>query len=96
MPTSPVQKGETGPIVSVWVVPGASRAAIDGLHGDRLKLRVTSPPEGGRANDEAAHVLQSAIGQRVTLVSGMRSRAKLFQVTGGDDVDTVRRKLRLQ
>ena len=96
MPKSPVQEGETGPTVSVWVVPGASRSAIDGLHGDRLKIRVTSPPEGGRANDEAARLLETALGQRVSLVGGMRSRAKLFQVTGGDDVDTVRRKLRLQ
>jgi len=96
VPNSPVQEGETGPTVSVWVVPGASRAAIDGLYGDRVKVRVTSPPEGGRANDEATRLLRSALGQQVSLVSGMRSRAKLFQVTTGDDVDTVRRKLRLQ
>jgi uncharacterized protein (TIGR00251 family) len=89
-----VENAKTGVAISVWVVPGASRAAIDGLYGDKVKIRVTSPPEGGRANEEAGRILESVIGRPVTLVRGMRSRAKVFQVTG-DDVDTVRRKLGL-
>jgi uncharacterized protein (TIGR00251 family) len=81
--------------IDVWVVPGASRAVIDGLHGGRLKIRVTAPPEGGRANDEAGRMLEKAVGRPVALVRGMRSRAKLFEVTG-DDVETVCRKLGLR
>lgn len=95
MPDSPVQRAETGVTISVWLVPGASRAVIDGLHGDKVKIRVTSPPQGGRANDEAERILESAIGRPVALVRGMRSRAKLFEVTGYD-ADTVRRKLGLR
>ncbi len=85
---------ESGVEVTVWVVPGSSRASIDGIHGDKLKVRVVSPPVGGKANTEVAHMLEDATGAAFTLIRGMRSRIKVFQVTG-TDVDTVRRKLGL-
>ena len=94
MSIMPVIGGETGVLVKVWVVPGSSRTQIDGVHGEMLKVRVTAPPEGGRANDEVANLLAGAIGSPVSLLRGMRGRAKVFQVTGSD-VDTVCRKLGL-
>jgi len=94
MSITPVISDDAGVTVRVWVVPGSSRTRIDGVHGEMLKVRVSSPPEGGRANEEAARVLEAAIGSRVTLIRGMRSRAKVFQVSGSD-VDTVCRKLGL-
>lgn len=68
--------------VDVWVVPGASRSEIAGRHGDRLKLRIAAPPEGGRANREAEALLSEALGARVVLTRGMTGRAKTFKVTG--------------
>lgn len=79
-------------LIAVWVVAGASRAAIDGLHGERVKIRVTSPPQQGRANDEVARMLADALGAEVVLESGMRSRAKTFRVSITDE-DVVREKL---
>ncbi len=81
-------------MVRVWVVPGASRSELAGLHGSLLKVRVTAPPEKGRANDEVAEVLAAAIGSKVTLIRGIRSREKVFEVSGAD-VDAVRRKLHI-
>ena len=36
--------------IRVKAVPGAKREEIAGALGDRLKIRVAQPPEGGRAN----------------------------------------------
>lgn len=94
MSVSPVHADACGVTLRVWVVPGSSRTRIDGLHGDMVKIRVSAPPEGGRANDEAERALEQALGASVVLIRGMRGRAKVFQVTGSD-VDTVSRKLGL-
>ena len=39
--------------VRVKAVPGARQNAVTGTLGDRLKIRVSAPPEGGKANDAA-------------------------------------------
>jgi uncharacterized protein (TIGR00251 family) len=91
---SPVRKGKEGVTVAVWVVPGASRSQLVGLHGDKLKIRVVAPPEGGRANAEVISVLTEALGTDVELVAGSRSRSKMFRVARLD-AGTVRRKLGL-
>jgi hypothetical protein len=82
----------TGVAIAVWVVPGSSRTVIQDLHGDRLKIRVAAPAEGGRANQEVAELLSAVVGAKVSLKTGIRGRAKVFEVTGAD-LDGVRRKL---
>ena len=72
-------------ILSVYVQPGASRAGIVGLHGDALKVRVTAPPEGGRANQAVARLLACRLDvghKRIAVQQGAASRHKLLRVTG--------------
>lgn len=83
---------ESGVEIAVWVVPGSSRTAVQGMHGDRLKITVAAPAEGGRANRAVADLLESSLGMKVTLRTGMRGRAKVFHVTNSD-IDAVGRKL---
>ncbi len=55
--------------------------------GGRLVVRVRSPPVGGRANEEARELLAEHFGvrrSRVELVSGARSREKVFEVELGE------------
>ncbi|HZD22778.1 MAG TPA: DUF167 domain-containing protein [Acidimicrobiia bacterium] len=92
MSESPVTITDGGVAVAVWVVPGSSRSVIDGEHGGRIKIRVSSPPEGGKANDEVARLLTELLGGQVRLKSGMRGRSKVFEVFPAD-IHTVRRKL---
>lgn len=77
---------QSGPAVTidVWVVPNSSQSGITGLHGDKLRIRVSAPPEGGKANAEVAEILEHALGAPVLLVRGMSSRHKVFTVTGLD------------
>ena len=74
---------DTGCFLRVKAIPGARRSAIVGLLGDRLKIRVAAPPEGGRANDAIRVILAEAVPCRlgeVRLVSGARAPEKIFQV----------------
>ena len=67
------------------VSPGAGRAAIVGRYGEGWKIRVTAPPEGGRANDEVLRLLAEALAvprDSLTLVSGHRGRDKIVELAG--------------
>jgi uncharacterized protein (TIGR00251 family) len=70
-----------GVLVETWVVPGASRTEVVGIHDGALRLRVAVPPQGGKANEVAARLLGEVFGgARVELVSGASSRRKRFVV----------------
>ena len=63
----------------VYVVPLSSNPGPDGRHGGLPRLRVKSPPTGGRANGEAEKTLSDLLRVRVRLVAGGRSRRKVFE-----------------
>ena len=67
------------------VSPGAGRAAIVGRYGEGWKIRVTAPPEGGRANDAVLRLLAEALAvprDSLTLVSGHSGRDKIVELAG--------------
>lgn len=79
-------------MVRVWLVPGASRSGVVGAHGDALKIRVSAPPERGRANAAAVALLREALRPAVVeLVSGESTRRKTFAVRGLDAPEVVHR-----
>jgi uncharacterized protein (TIGR00251 family) len=72
-----------GYLLKVHVVPGARQTAVAGLHGDRLKVKVASPPEKGRANQELLEFLARSLKvplKAMHLTSGAASRAKVVTV----------------
>lgn len=69
----------------IWVAPRASRAVLGPLHGERLRVAVTSPPVDGAANEAVrrlvAETLQVPRGA-VAIVQGDSSRQKTVRVNG--------------
>ena len=75
-----------GTLFWVRVVPGASRESVVGWQADgRLKVRVSTPAERGRANKALLKILAGALGVRpsaLSLMSGAASREKRIRVDG--------------
>lgn len=79
--------GQDRVVLRLHVQPGAGRSELVGRHGDALKVRVATPPERGRANEECRRLLAEAFEVKesaVVLVGGEKSRAKRFAVSGVD------------
>jgi len=72
-------------LVHTRVTPGAPRDEIAGPDGSRgeLRLKVTAPPEGGRANAAVEDLIASRLGVKkgmVRIVNGHTSRSKRVEV----------------
>ena len=87
---SPFRDGKGCLLVDLRLQPGASRAKVDGLalldDGTTvLKVRVTEPPEDGKANAALIKLLAKAWKQpksALSLVAGHTDRRKTLAVAG--------------
>jgi len=73
----------TALVLTLHVQPGAKRTAVDGTHGDALKVRLAAPPVDGKANAELMRFMADAFGvplRNVGLVRGETSRQKVVRV----------------
>ena len=61
--------------LNVKVVPGSSRNRIVGWLGDALKIKVTAPPEKGRANEAVLSLLAERLGLPADAVAVARGSA---------------------
>ena len=76
---------EHGVRIAIKAVPGAGRDEIVGPLGDRLKVRVSAPPEGGKANRAICTLLAAALGlkrNRVEIVAGRAHAEKTVEIHG--------------
>ena len=71
--------------IQLHVQPGASKSEVAGLHGERMRLRIQSPPVDGRANEAVLDWIAAQLGvprRTVTLVRGAKSREKTVEIAG--------------
>ena len=71
--------------IRVRVTPGASRAEVVGRHGEAWRVRVTSAPERGRANDATIRLLADKLSiprRNLTVISGHTTREKVVAADG--------------
>jgi len=79
------QETPDGVIVNVKAAPRSSKAGLDGLLGDALKVRVRCAPVDGKANKELVEVLADAFGlpkSAVAFKSGETSKTKRLLLRG--------------
>ena len=85
-----------GTLVEVWVVPGASRDEIVGVHDGALRVRVSAAAEGGKANRAVGRVVAHFFGcRRGSVAEGSTARRKRVLVKGLDHREARQRLDRL-
>lgn len=80
-----LQSRSNGFALAVKVVPGASRNAIAGTHGDGIKVTVSAAPERGAANEAVIRLLAEVLGlpkTSVQIVRGQTSQRKEVLIVG--------------
>lgn len=76
---------QDGTVLNVKAQPRSSKAGVDGLIGDAVKVRVKCAPVDGKANREIIETLAGAFGlpkSRVVFKSGEASRQKRILLVG--------------
>ena len=67
------------------VIPGVGKPGVVGRYGEAWKLRVSAPPERGKANEAALALLADTLdvpSASLRLVAGHASRDKTVEVSG--------------
>lgn len=81
-----VQQEKSGTLLlHLKVQPNASHSVWAGLHGTRLKIRLQSPPQNGKANRELIRFLSDTLGvpkSNLDLIRGQSSRDKTVRIEG--------------
>jgi hypothetical protein len=90
-----IRKTPDGVEIDLKVVPGARRDMIAGRLGTRFKVRVSCPPEGGRANQAMVRTVSEHLevaAADIELLRGRPTPLKTIHVRGLD-ADEARSRL---
>jgi uncharacterized protein (TIGR00251 family) len=74
-------------VFEVRVIPRSSRTEIVGEYNGALKVKLTSPPVEGAANEELIKILSKGLGiakADIEIVSGQTSKTKRIRISGAD------------
>ena len=85
----PFRKSGGGITVEIRVEPRSSRASIEEVKGDVVKVRLTSPPAGGAANRQLIELLAKEWDLRkssIRIIRGEKSKNKVVRIEGIDSL----------
>jgi uncharacterized protein (TIGR00251 family) len=90
----PITTSPSGVSFKIKVHPRSRKNAITGIVGDALKVSVTTPPAGGKANQALIEFLADFFAiprSSITIASGETGRLKVIRVSGisADQLRTV-------
>lgn len=72
-------------LLAVAARPRAREDAVEGVHGDALRVRVAAPPVDGAANEALERYLAGVLGvgrSRVRVLRGAAARHKRLRISG--------------
>jgi uncharacterized protein len=72
-------------VINVRVVPRSSKVSIEALGNDQYKIKLTSPPVDGEANEQLVRVLAAKLSipsNKIEIISGAKSRLKRVRISG--------------
>ncbi len=81
----PVEASADGVVLTIRVIPRASKPGLAGVRDEALLVRIAAAPVEGAANAELIETLADAFGvarRQVSILSGDRSRQKRVRITG--------------
>ena len=73
--------------IKIYLQPKASKNQIVGPYRDGIKVRVTAPPVGGKANEALLRFLATSLDlspSQVEILKGHHSREKVLRFSGID------------
>lgn len=85
---------DAGTTLRVKVVPGASRSRVAGMLGDRLKVQLAAPAEGGKANRALCELLARRLGVKrgaVSVAAGHAQPEKTVMIAALSPTEAARR-----
>ena len=92
-----VQEFDKGVIFTVKVIPASSRTTVSGLLDGMLKIKLSAPPQKGKANKSLIELLAlqlSIKNKNIKILSGRANEIKDIHIRG-ISADTLKSKLGL-
>jgi uncharacterized protein (TIGR00251 family) len=80
-----VQDIDGGVVFTAKVIPGSSRTCVCGLLDGMLKIKISAPPEKGKANQRLLEFLAKQLGVKksaISIISGQTNPIKQVQALG--------------
>ena len=96
MDQSWINQSDDGVIITVHAVPRAAKDAVQGLHGDALKIRLHAPPVDGKANEALIAFLSKKLNipkNNIALKNGLNQRRKIISISGISKLEIEKRLL---
>lgn len=81
----PMGRTREGAVFRLRVQPRARRQELAGVRQEALLVKVTAPPEGGRANEACRRLLANILdvaAERVEIIRGHTARDKVVLIHG--------------
>ena len=70
-------------IIKLIVKPNSAKNFIEGAYLDRIKIRIASPPEKGKANRELVKFISEKLEipkKNIKIISGEKSHIKVLEI----------------
>ena len=89
MPEVPYRKTARGIEVNIKVEPRSAKRGVCGIYGDALKVKLTSAPVEGKANEELVELLSDLFKVKksdIRILRGGSSKRKVVEITGAREI----------